>query len=224
MLNRSQRSCASAAARSDPSLMCACVQDDEPVLASHLHSCIVVHKHLEDSLAFILANKLCSPTLLPTNLMRLISDVYTKEPVRTAPPLRRQSSKSATARWRYATLIGQVTGSRACLRGCKHVVSMLAICTWHPGWPICASGHASLPGLSQFPHIADHSHGPAAHRGGRRAAGLAQAKTHSGNPNAERSPSVTAATAQLQHTCSSQCAALWSESPLVGQGADGAGR
>lgn len=58
------------------------MQDDEPVLASHLHSSILVHKNLEDSLAFVLANKLSSPTLLPTNLMRLMVDVYRKEPVR----------------------------------------------------------------------------------------------------------------------------------------------
>lgn len=52
----------------------------EPVLASHLHSSVLVHGKLEDSLAFILANKLSSLTLLSTPLMRLIQEAYHAEP------------------------------------------------------------------------------------------------------------------------------------------------
>ena len=52
------------------------------MLASHLHSSILVHKTLEDSLAFVLANKLSSTTLLPTNIMQLISKAYQRDPVR----------------------------------------------------------------------------------------------------------------------------------------------
>ena len=40
-----------------------------------------MHEELEDSLAFCLANKLSSPTLLPTNLMQMIHQAYTEEPV-----------------------------------------------------------------------------------------------------------------------------------------------
>lgn len=52
----------------------------EPVLASHLHSSVLVHKNLEASMAFILANKLSSQTLLATPLMRLIQEAYDEEP------------------------------------------------------------------------------------------------------------------------------------------------
>ena len=52
------------------------------MLASHLHSSVLVHGCLEESLAFILANKLSSPTLLPTNLMQLMQQAYQEEPVR----------------------------------------------------------------------------------------------------------------------------------------------
>jgi hypothetical protein len=51
------------------------------VLASHLHSSIIMHSTLEESLAFILANKLSSPTLLPTNVMQLILKSYKQDPV-----------------------------------------------------------------------------------------------------------------------------------------------
>jgi serine O-acetyltransferase len=57
------------------------MQEEEPVLASHLHSSIIAHKTLEDSLAFILANKLCSSTLLPTNVMQMIAEAYADDPV-----------------------------------------------------------------------------------------------------------------------------------------------
>lgn len=52
------------------------------MLASHLHSSVIGHATLEDSLAFILANKLSSATLLPTNVMQMISAAYADEPVR----------------------------------------------------------------------------------------------------------------------------------------------
>lgn len=56
-------------------------QDQEPVLASHLHSSIIAHGSLEASLAFILANKLSSPTLLATNVMQMILKAYKSTPV-----------------------------------------------------------------------------------------------------------------------------------------------
>jgi serine O-acetyltransferase len=59
------------------------------VLASHLHSSVIMHGSLEESLAFVLANKLSSPTLLPTNVMQLIIKAYHHEPVSSAPRLAR---------------------------------------------------------------------------------------------------------------------------------------
>ena len=43
-----------------------------------------MHGTFEESLAFVLANKLSSPTLLPTNLMQLITKAYEEDPVRIA--------------------------------------------------------------------------------------------------------------------------------------------
>ena len=64
------------------------MQGAEPVLASQLHSSILVHTSLEDSLAFVLANKLSSTTLLPTNVMQLVAKAYREDPVRLdLPPL-----------------------------------------------------------------------------------------------------------------------------------------
>ena len=60
------------------------MQDAEPALASYLHAAVINHNSLESSLAFILANKLSSPTLLSTNLMQMILRAYTVNPVR--PP------------------------------------------------------------------------------------------------------------------------------------------
>eukprot|EP00741_Cyanophora_paradoxa_P023428 tig00021582_g22632.t1 len=47
----------------------------EPILASFLYSAILVHTNLEDCLAFTLANKLQSPTLLSTQLLELFKEV-----------------------------------------------------------------------------------------------------------------------------------------------------
>ena len=60
----------------------------EPSLASFLHSNIMMHHSLEKSMAFLLANKLASRTLLATQLVRLISEAYQSDAVRTssAPP------------------------------------------------------------------------------------------------------------------------------------------
>lgn len=54
--------------------------DSEPSLASFLYSSILTHTSLEKALAFILANKLSNSTLLGTQLLRLIQDLYTEEP------------------------------------------------------------------------------------------------------------------------------------------------
>lgn len=48
----------------------------EPVLASFLHMTIIMHSSLEKSMAFLLANKLASPTLLGTQLTRLFMEAY----------------------------------------------------------------------------------------------------------------------------------------------------
>ena len=62
------------------------MQAAEPALASYLHSSVINHNSLESSLAFILANKLSSPTLLATNLMQMMLQAYTANPVRPATP------------------------------------------------------------------------------------------------------------------------------------------
>ena len=60
-------------------------QDAEPALASFLHTTILAHRTLAHSMAFMLANKLSSRTLLGTQLMRMIQDVYEADPVRPEP-------------------------------------------------------------------------------------------------------------------------------------------
>ncbi|CAK0746395.1 hypothetical protein CVIRNUC_001689 [Coccomyxa viridis] len=52
----------------------------EPVLASFLHQNIISHASLGKAMAVLLANKLSSRTLLGTQLMQLISDIYRDEP------------------------------------------------------------------------------------------------------------------------------------------------
>lgn len=54
--------------------------EQEPVLASFLHMTVIMHKKFEKSMAFLLANKLASPTLLGTQLTRLISEAYEDDP------------------------------------------------------------------------------------------------------------------------------------------------
>ncbi|GLI63801.1 hypothetical protein VaNZ11_006886 [Volvox africanus] len=48
----------------------------EPALASNMYSTILAHSNIEKSMAFMLANKLASPTMLGMQLMRLIQEVY----------------------------------------------------------------------------------------------------------------------------------------------------
>jgi serine O-acetyltransferase len=55
-------------------------QDAEPTLASFLYSSILAHKTLEQALAFVLANKLASPTLYSTQLKGIAEDVYASDP------------------------------------------------------------------------------------------------------------------------------------------------
>lgn len=50
--------------------------NNEPALASYLYATVLAHSTLEQSMAFLLANKMASPTLLATQVMELISDVY----------------------------------------------------------------------------------------------------------------------------------------------------
>ncbi|EFJ48979.1 hypothetical protein VOLCADRAFT_90349 [Volvox carteri f. nagariensis] len=52
----------------------------EPALASNLYSTILSHHNIEATMAFLLANKLSSPTMLGMQLMRLIQEVYEDDP------------------------------------------------------------------------------------------------------------------------------------------------
>lgn len=52
----------------------------EPVLASFLHMTVIMHSEFDKSLAFLLANKLSSATLLGTQLTRLFMDAYADDP------------------------------------------------------------------------------------------------------------------------------------------------
>lgn len=53
---------------------------EEPVLASFLHMTVIMHASLGKGLAFLLANKLASSTLLGTQLTQLIVEAYEDEP------------------------------------------------------------------------------------------------------------------------------------------------
>eukprot|EP00210_Caulerpa_lentillifera_P000710 g687.t1 len=53
----------------------------EVTLASFLHSSVLVHSSINKTMSFILANKLASPTLLGTHLMKLIQDAYDDQPL-----------------------------------------------------------------------------------------------------------------------------------------------
>jgi serine O-acetyltransferase len=54
--------------------------DAEPTLASFLYSSVLGHASFEKSLNFILANKLASPTLYSTQLVKIIEDCFQAEP------------------------------------------------------------------------------------------------------------------------------------------------
>ncbi|KAI3428724.1 hypothetical protein D9Q98_007548 [Chlorella vulgaris] len=56
------------------------VAASEPVLASFSHMTVIMHSGLDRSLAFILANKLQSSTLLGTQLTRLFVEAYEDDP------------------------------------------------------------------------------------------------------------------------------------------------
>ena len=57
------------------------LQELEPALASFLHTSILGHTSLAKAMAFMLANKLTSRTLLGTQLVRIISAAYADDPV-----------------------------------------------------------------------------------------------------------------------------------------------
>lgn len=59
---------------------CAALFAAEPVLASFAHMTVIMHSSLQRSLAFILANKLQSSTLLGTQLTRLFVEAYEVRP------------------------------------------------------------------------------------------------------------------------------------------------
>lgn len=52
---------------------------EEPMLSSYLYATILSHESLEQSLIFVLANKLADSTLLPTQLMEIFSDVLVED-------------------------------------------------------------------------------------------------------------------------------------------------
>ena len=52
---------------------------EEPMLSSYLYATILSHASLEQSLIFVLANKLADSTLLPTQLMEIFSDVLVED-------------------------------------------------------------------------------------------------------------------------------------------------
>ena len=49
--------------------------------ASFLYASILSHKSLERSMAFVLANKVASPTLLSVHLLKLFNEAYDSDPV-----------------------------------------------------------------------------------------------------------------------------------------------
>ena len=57
------------------------LQETEPAVASFLHTSILGHASLAKAMAFMLANKLTSRTLLGTQLVRIISAAYADDPV-----------------------------------------------------------------------------------------------------------------------------------------------
>ena len=52
----------------------------EPALASFLHTTVLVHASLAKSVAFLLANKLASRTLLGTQLASTVADAFAADP------------------------------------------------------------------------------------------------------------------------------------------------
>ena len=54
--------------------------EKEPALASFLYASILSHRSIERSMAFVLANKVSSPTLLSVHLLKLFNEVYESDP------------------------------------------------------------------------------------------------------------------------------------------------
>ena len=51
----------------------------ERLLSSFLHSSILAHESFERSLAFVLANRLATPTMLPTQLFEIFHGVLASD-------------------------------------------------------------------------------------------------------------------------------------------------
>lgn len=49
---------------------------EEPILSSFLYASILAHDTLEESLSFVIANRLASPTLLATQLMEVFEEAF----------------------------------------------------------------------------------------------------------------------------------------------------
>lgn len=62
------------------------MQEAEPLLGSQVHTQILAHPSFGKAMAHMLGNKLASPTILGTQLVTLIKEVYAAEPVCQTPP------------------------------------------------------------------------------------------------------------------------------------------
>ena len=54
--------------------------ESEPALASYLHTVVLAHDKLEDTLSYMLASKLGSPTITSLTLRSLIDEAFAKDP------------------------------------------------------------------------------------------------------------------------------------------------
>jgi len=54
--------------------------DKEPILASYLNATVINHRHLEDSLSYLLAGKLSSPDLPAMSLREIVSQAFSASP------------------------------------------------------------------------------------------------------------------------------------------------
>ena len=69
----------------------------EPMLSSYLYASILSHDTLEQSLSFVLANKLADSTLLPTQLMEIFNTVLAEEEATEAGDALREAVRADVA-------------------------------------------------------------------------------------------------------------------------------
>ena len=117
------------------------MQGKEPALASFLHSTILAHRTLEHSMAFILANKLSSRTLLGTQLMRMVQDAYERDHVRA----------DSVWPWHIAACTGDATMTLQCLLlRCMQLTAPALL--WQPASAVnlCCSADHSIDVADDF--------------------------------------------------------------------------